>query len=359
MNCNLPEEKISSGYNKNNSSTIIKSIVKNRFILLNKIYSTNRFSDIYLCKDSETNEEIVLKVLKSKYNTFINDKSDKIIKEGNIISELNHKNIVSLIEKQFKGIKKTFSVKGKGKIIEKEIIYIPMEYISNDDLTNNLKLSKNGFNEEISLFLFKQIIEAINNLHNKNLCHRDIKLDNILLDKNYNIKIIDFEYCEKIKDENNEKIKMNQKVGTESYMAPEMHYLNNGNFYYGDKIDIFSSGIVLIALLTGKLFFETSTLSDFYFRMFINQTDEFFKKINCNDDLVYLIKKLIDVNPNERLSTQEILDLNILKNLKICNEDVKKYFENLKMKNITKDKIEDKNDMDLNFINIPNNNIRC
>ena len=359
MNCNLPEEKISSGYNKNNSSTIIKSIVKNRFILLNKIYSTNRFSDIYLCKDSETNEEIVLKVLKSKYNTFINDKSDKIIKEGNIISELNHKNIVSLIEKQFKGIKKTFSVKGKGKIIEKEIIYIPMEYISNDDLTNNLKLSKNGFNEEISLFLFKQIIEAINNLHNKNLCHRDIKLDNILLDKNYNIKIIDFEYCEKIKNENNEKIKMNQKVGTESYMAPEMHYLNNGNFYYGDKIDIFSSGIVLIALLTGKLFFETSTLSDFYFRMFINQTDEFFKKINCNDDLVYLIKKLIDVNPNERLSTQEILDLNILKNLKICNEDVKKYFENLKMENITKDKIEDKNDMDLNFINIPNNNIRC
>ena len=359
MNCNLPEEKISSGYNKNNSSTIIKSTVKNRFILLNKIYSTNRFSDIYLCKDNETNEEIVLKVLKSKYNTFINDKSDKIIKEGNIISELNHKNIVSLIEKQFKGIKKTFSVKGKGKIIEKEIIYIPMEYISNDDLTNNLKLSKNGFNEEISLFLFKQIIEAINNLHNKNLCHRDIKLDNILLDKNYNIKIIDFEYCEKIKNENNEKIKMNQKVGTESYMAPEMHYLNNGNFYYGDKIDIFSSGIVLIALLTGKLFFETSTLSDFYFRMFINQTDEFFKKINCNDDLVYLIKKLIDVNPNERLSTQEILDLNILKNLKICNEDVKKYFENLKMENITKDKIEDKNDMDLNFINIPNNNIRC
>ena len=359
MNCYLPEEKTSSGYNKNNSSTIIKSIVKNRFILLNKIYSTNRFSDIYLCKDNETNEEIVLKILKSKYNTFINDKSDKIIKEGNIISELNHKNIVSLIEKQFKGIKKTFSVKGKGKIIEKEIIYIPMEYISNDDLTNNLKLSKNGFNEEISLFLFKQIIEAINNLHNKNLCHRDIKLDNILLDKNYNIKIIDFEYCEKIKDENNEKIKMNQKVGTESYMAPEMHYLNNGNFYYGDKIDIFSSGIVLIALLTGKLFFETSTLSDFYFRMFINQTDEFFKKINCNDDLVYLIKKLIDVNPNERLSTQEILDLNILKNLKICNEDVKKYFENLKMENITKDKIEDKNDMDLNFINIPNNNIRC
>ena len=102
MNCNLPEEKISSGYNKNNSSTIVKSIVKNRFTLLNKICSTNRFSDIYLCKDNETNEEIVLKVLKSKYNSFINDKSDKIIKEGNIISELNHKNIVSLIENQLR-----------------------------------------------------------------------------------------------------------------------------------------------------------------------------------------------------------------------------------------------------------------
>ena len=359
MNCNLPEEKTSSGYNKNNSSTIVKSIVKNRFILLNKIYSTNRFSDIYLCKDNETNEKIILKILKSKFNTFIKDKSYKIIKEGNIISELNNKNIVSLIEKEFKGIKKTFSSKVKGKIIEKEIIYIPMEYISNGDLISVLKLSKNGFNEEISLFFFKQIIEGINYLHNKNLCHRDIKLDNILLDKNYNIKIIDFEFCEKIKNENNEKIKMNEKVGTESYMAPEMHYLNNGNFYYGDKIDIFSCGIVLIALLTGKLFFETSTLSDFYFRMFINQTDDFFKEINCSDDLVYLIKKLINVDPNERLSTQEILEINVLKNVKICNEDVKKFIENLKLENITKDKVEDKNDVDLNFINIPNKNIRC
>ena len=359
MNCILPEKDNFSGFDKNNISSLVKNIINDRYIPLNKICSTSRFCEIYLCKDNFTNDVIILKILKKQFNSFINDKSYKIIKEGTILSQLSFKNIVSLIDNQFKGIQKICSKKNNGKIIKKEITFLPIEFVSNGDLISFLKLTKKGFREDISIYLFKQIIEGINYLHNKNLCHRDIKLDNILLDKNYNIKIIDFEFCEKIKNENNEKIKMNEKVGTESYMAPEMHYLNNGNFYYGDKIDIFSCGIVLIALLTGKLFFETSTLSDFHFRMFINQTDDFFKEINCSDDLVYLIKKLINVDPNERLSTQEILEINVLKNVKICNEDVKKFIENLKLENITKDKVEDKNDVDLNFINIPNKNIRC
>ena len=54
------------------------------------------------------------------------------------------------------------------------------------------------------------------------------------------------------------------------------------------------------------IIFKDCSLSDFYFRMFINETDKFFKEINCSNDLDYIIKKLINVNRNERLSTKVI-----------------------------------------------------
>ena len=341
MNCILPEKDDFSGFDKNNISSLVKNIINDRYIPLNKICSTSRFCEIYLCKDNFTNDVIILKILKKQFNSFINDKSYKIIKEGTILSQLSFKNIVSLIDNQFKGIQKICSKKNNGKIIKKEITFLPIEFVSNGDLISFLKLTKKGFREDISIYLFKQIIEGINYLHNLNLCHRDIKLDNILLDKNYNIKIIDFEFCEKFKNEFGEEIKMKNKVGTNCYMAPEMHFLNNeNNFYYGDKIDIFSCGIVLIALLTKQLFFENTSLSDYYFRMFIHETDKFFNEIQCSQDLIYLIKKLINVNPKERLNTKEILELNFIKNSNISCIDVKEYFENLKNEQINQDKLD-------------------
>ena len=357
MSHNILEENNFSVKNQINSISNKNPIINERFILINKLCLTSRFSDIYLSKDNLTNEIVILKILKDEYNTFINNKSSKIINEGKIISQFKHKNIVSLIDNQFKGIKKFPSKKSK-KIIKKEIIFIPMEFIPNGDLISYLKKSQNGFREDISIYLFKQIIEGINYLHNLNYCHRDIKLDNILLDKNYNIKIIDFEYCEKYKNENNERIKMNQKVGTNSYMAPEMHFLNNENFfYYGDKVDIFSCGIVLICLLTGKLFFEISSLSDYYFRMFINKPNKFFNELNLNnEDLIYLIKQLIDINPNNRICTNDILEFNIFKNINLSNDEVKKYFENLSFE---KNELKEQNNIDLDYINNSSLNLRC
>ena len=168
MNCILPEKEDFSGSDKNNSSSITKTLINDRFILLNKICSNSRFCEIYLCKDNITNDVVVLKILKKQFNSFVNNKSYKILKEGNILSQFSFNNIVSLIDNQFKGTQKIYSKKNNNKIIKKEVTFLPIEFVPNGDLVSFLKLTEKGFREDIAIYLFKQIIEGINYLHNLN-----------------------------------------------------------------------------------------------------------------------------------------------------------------------------------------------
>ena len=103
--------------------------------------------------------------------------------------------------------------------------------------------------------------------------------------------------------------------------------------------------------------FEISSFSDYYFRMFINEPCKFFNELNLNnEDLINLIKNLIDINPNNRISTNDILEFNIFKNINLTNEEVKKYFENLSFE---KNELKEQNDLDLDFINNKSVNLRC
>lgn len=78
---------------------------------------------------------------------------------------------------------------------------------------------------------------------NKNrICHRHIKLENIIIDDNMNIKLIDFGFATKCFASK----KLNEYCGTSIYMSPE---LENHKDYYGKKIDIFAAGVVLFALV--------------------------------------------------------------------------------------------------------------
>ena len=90
MSHNILEENNFSVKIQINSISNKNPIINERFILINKLCLTSRFSDIYLSKDNLTNEIVILKILKDEYNTFINNKSSKIINEGKIISQFKH-----------------------------------------------------------------------------------------------------------------------------------------------------------------------------------------------------------------------------------------------------------------------------
>ena len=98
-------------------------------------------------------------------------------------------------------------------------VYIFLEYCENGSLHDLLKKRKNLTEKEVQCYML-QIIIALNYLHSKNIIHRDLKLDNILLGKNMEIKIGDFGLATKFDKKNQNKL--NEHLGTPIFCAPEI-----------------------------------------------------------------------------------------------------------------------------------------
>ena len=111
------------------------------------------------------------------------------------------------------------------------------------------------------------MIEQLEYLHSNNIVHRDIKLENIIADKDMNLKLADFGFAT---DENIEEL--NVFRGTQSYMAPE---IRNGDVYNGKETDIFSMGVVLFTLVVGYFPFTQASFDDkFYGLLLTGERDD-------------------------------------------------------------------------------------
>jgi serine/threonine protein kinase len=98
--------------------------------------------------------------------------------------------------------------------------------------------------------IFAQLVGAVAYVHNKSCVHRDLKLENILLDKNENVKLCDFGFTREYEGKSSY---LQTFCGTICYSAPEML---KGEKYAGEKVDVWSLGIILYALLAGELPFD-------------------------------------------------------------------------------------------------------
>lgn len=107
--------------------------------------------------------------------------------------------------------------------------------------------------EDISRFYFQQILSAVDYLHiDQKIVHRDFKLENILVDGGFNLKICDFTLAKTIAEGSMVGV-FYSHVGTERYMAPE---INEGKPYKGNTTDIFALGIILFVMVTGVMPFS-------------------------------------------------------------------------------------------------------
>ena len=130
-----------------------------------------------------------------------------------------------------------------------------MEYIGKTSLYQYLKSKpKKRISEQETKKIFRRIIMGIQYLHSKKIAHRDIKLDNIMVNENYDVKIIDFGFS--LFTTNNKKL--NLHCGTPSYMAPELVAKKD---YLGQPVDVWALGVLLYKMLTGYYPFNGTTFT--------------------------------------------------------------------------------------------------
>ena len=176
-----------------------------------------------------------------------------------------------------------------------------MEYIEGISLLDIIKKEKNHYLEEKhALKIFKQIIQAINYCQSKNICHRDIKLENILIIKNDVVKLIDFGFAVITDKETYQ----NLLCGSPSYMAPEIVKKEK---YIAQYSDIWSLGVLLYSMLYGRFPFKGKTQKELFDNIKKCEV-EFPNDIKINEKIISLFKKIFVISPLQRLSLNEILN---------------------------------------------------
>ena len=173
---------------------------------------------------------------------------------------------------------------------------IVMEYICAGDLLSYIK-KRGKLAEDVAKFIFKQIVLSLQYIHSHNIVHRDIKLDNILIDLDNNIKICDFGVSKIIKKGES----MLEQCGTPAYIAPEI-LLNQG--YEGFGVDIWSAGVVLYAMLGGTVPFKGNNINELHDLII---KGEFKPLKDISPEASHLIKNILEVDPKKRISTKDIL----------------------------------------------------
>ena len=134
-------------------------------------------------------------------------------------------------------------------IVTESLVWLVLEWCPGDELYNYL-LQKGALDPAKVQRIFTQLVGAVTYVHNKSCVHRDLKLENILLDKHGDVKLVDFGFTREYEGKSNY---LQTWCGTVCYSAPEML---KGEKYAGEKVDVWSLGIILYALLVGELPFD-------------------------------------------------------------------------------------------------------
>ena len=313
----LKESKKLSDYIKNYYKNNKKYPETNlNFYKYGRLIGQGAFGKVNLGLNVLTGRVVAIKSF-NKSNLNSNSENMKKIKyETNLMKKLNHPNITKILE--------LFE--------DKEYILIIMEYINGGNLFSFLKKHRK-VSEKTAKLLYRQIILGIKYMHQQGIVHRDIKLENILIDLNNNIKICDFGIGRVLSSPEQP---LFDQCGTPMYIAPEILLCSKEKGYKGFPVDIWSSGIVLYILLSGTLPFSfknsSSSLSESnesYLSDDNNNNTELQYSIinkepkaieNISKEAEDLLKKILKKNPEKRITCEEILNHPWMKGISDTNK---------------------------------------
>ncbi len=207
-------------------------IFADRYKLI-RILGTGGMADVYLGEDIMLDKLIALKILKKELIN--NRESVRYFKnEAEVISHLSHPNIVEVYDV---GMSDGHP-------------YIVMEYVEGKTLKDIIR-EKAPLSPGFSIYVMEGVLSALIHSHKKGVIHRDIKPHNIMINKNGEIKVMDFGIA-RITDQGNTMTITNDIVGSVHYLSPEQA----SGAEITELSDVYSSGIVFYEMLTGRLPYE-------------------------------------------------------------------------------------------------------
>ena len=259
------------------SSGNLKGRSTTEFYTIGKVVGVGSFAKVRLAWHKLTGQAIAIKTYeKSK----MKDASHlrRVQQEIKVMEKLNHPRLIRLFET----------------LESPKRIHLIMEFVSAGNLCSYVKRRKR-LPEEDARKIFHQICVALDYMHGIEIIHRDVKLENVLLDKVGNSKLIDFGFSAFSKDKKALKV----FCGTPSYMAPEIVRRIE---YDGKPVDAWSLGIVLYAMVCGCFPFSAKNYPDLYKKIMRGQ---FRIPENLSEGLKDLIRNLLVVDAKKRYSVAQ------------------------------------------------------
>ena len=328
-------------FSKNKSDYMTE--IGDDYVTMGKCLGIGSFGSVDLVRDKRTKKTYAIKRI-SKNHIIENGMGNQVRKEIYILKNLHHPNIVHIREV----------------LSSPDSLYIVMEYVSGGELYNLIALY-GTIPESKCIKYTRQICDALAFCHKLNICHRDIKPQNILIDADDNIRLIDFGFAsimevdnistsvirknkrdhiqrmtfDSINKEDEFERSMESKsvvmkkmgtiCGTHAYMAPEI--LSNST-YMADKTDIWAFGTVVFFLLTGRMPFSPVD----------EKKDTYTFPKNINKQAQDFINNMLNVDPHKRYSAQKLLSHNWIRDdSEICDDFVRKSIQLSSADNISRD----------------------
>jgi len=238
-----------------------------------KVLGKGTFGKVILCREKSSSHLYAIKILKKEV-IIKKDEVEHTMTENRVLQGTRHPFLI--------GLKYSFTTSDR--------LCFVMEYVNGGELFFHLSRERQ-FTEDRTRFYGAEIISAIDYLHKKGIIYRDLKLENLLLDKDGHIKIADFGLCK-------EDIQWGKTTktfcGTPEYLAPEVLEDND----YGRAVDWWGVGVVMYEMMVGRLPFYNRD-HDILFELILMEEVRFPKTISS--DAKDLLGRLLVKDPLKRL----------------------------------------------------------